>query len=60
MPTDSGPLALSATLNFSAMMSKACSQLIGWNSPCLSNLPSFMRSSGRVRRSLPYMIFDRK
>ena len=46
MPTDSGPL-VSAALNFSAMMSKACSQLIGWNSPCLSNLPSF-RSSGRV------------
>ncbi|MCY1385292.1 hypothetical protein D9M69_736670 [compost metagenome] len=60
MPMDPGPLALRATLNFSSMMSNAWSQLIGWNSPCLSYLPSFMRSSGSVRRSLPYMIFDRK
>ncbi|MCY1466151.1 hypothetical protein D9M71_844070 [compost metagenome] len=60
MPTEVGPLALSAALNFSSMMSKAWSQLTGWNSPCLSYLPSFMRSSGWVRRSLPYMIFDRK
>ena len=60
MPTASGPCALSAALVFSAMMPKACSQLTGWNSPCLSYWPFFMRSSGWVRRSLPYMIFDRK
>jgi hypothetical protein len=29
MPTALGPLSLSAALNFSAMMSKACSQLTG-------------------------------
>ncbi|MCY1349302.1 hypothetical protein D9M69_354850 [compost metagenome] len=60
MPMEPGPLAFRATLNFSAMMSNAWSQPIGWNSPCLSYLPSFMRSNGSVRRSLPYMIFDRK
>ena len=32
----------------------------GANSPFLSYLPSFMRSSGVVRRSSPYMILDRK
>ena len=54
MPTAVGPFAFSAALHFSSMMSKACFQLTGVNSPFLSNLPSFMRSSGVVRRSLPY------
>jgi hypothetical protein len=52
--------SFSVALTFSAMMSKAASQEIGANSPFLSNLPSFMRSNGRVRRSLPYMILERK
>src|SRR5262245_19179272 len=60
MPTLVGPLLLSAALNFSAMMSKASSQLTGVNSPFLSKRPSVLRSSGCVSRSLPYMIFDRK
>ena len=60
MPTAVGPFALSVALHFSAMMSKAWSQVTGVNSPFLSNLPSFMRSSGVVRRSLPYRIFERK
>ncbi len=50
----------SAAFHFSAMMSKAWSQLTGANSPFLSYLPFFMRSSGLVSRSSPYMIFDRK
>ncbi|MNO09068.1 hypothetical protein D3C81_2320370 [compost metagenome] len=60
MPIDSGPLLLSASLYFCAMMSKAWSHVTGWNSPCLSYWPLRMRSNGWVRRSLPYMIFDRK
>ncbi|MNY61657.1 hypothetical protein D3C86_1983600 [compost metagenome] len=60
MPTDPGPLLFKASLNLSSMMSKACSQLTGWNSPCLSYWPLLMRNSGWVRRSTPYMIFDRK
>ncbi|MNJ77072.1 hypothetical protein D3C77_744880 [compost metagenome] len=60
MPIASGPLFFSASLYLAAMMSKALSQLIGWNSPCLSYWPLRMRSNGWVRRSLPYMIFDRK
>ena len=36
MPTPEGPLSLSAALNFSAMVSKALSQLTGVNSPFLS------------------------
>ncbi|EXI64352.1 MAG: hypothetical protein AW08_03734 [Candidatus Accumulibacter adjunctus] len=55
-----GPPFFIAALHLSAMMSKACSQEIGVNSPFLSNLPSFMRSRGVVRRSLPYWTFDRK
>jgi hypothetical protein len=60
MPTDVGPLAFSAALNFSAITSKALSQDTGWNSPSLAYWPSFMRSSGVVSRSSPYMILDRK
>ncbi|MCY1308102.1 hypothetical protein D9M68_570850 [compost metagenome] len=60
MPTASGPLSLSTRLNCSAMTSKAWSQDTGANSPSLAYLPSFMRSSGVVSRSLPYMILDRK
>lgn len=60
MLMDSGPFAFSASLNFSAMMSKAASQLTGVNSPFLSYLPSVMRNSGCVRRSAPYMILERK
>ncbi len=60
MPTAVGPFALSVALHFSSMTSKACFQVIGVNSPFLSNLPSFMRSRGVVRRSLPYWILERK
>jgi hypothetical protein len=60
MPTPTGPLALSVALHFSSMTSNACFQLIGWNSPFLSNLPSFMRSNGVVRRSAVYWILARK
>ena len=60
MPTAVGPFSFSAFLKWSAISSKARSQLTGWNAPSLWNLPSRMRSSGSVRRSLPYMIFDRK
>jgi hypothetical protein len=52
-------LAMEA-FHFSAMMSKAWSQVISRNSPSLSYLPLVIRSSGLVRRSSPYMIFDRK
>ncbi len=60
MAIEPGPSAFSAVFHFSAMMSKAWFQVIGVNSPSLLYLPSFMRSSGRVRRSSPYMILDRK
>ena len=60
MPTADGPFFFRASFHFCAMMSKAASQLIGVNSPSLSNLPSFMRSSGWFSRSSPYMILDRK
>ncbi len=60
MPTAVGPFSRSAFLNCRSISSKARSQLTGVNVPSLSNLPSFMRSSGLVRRSSPYMIFDRK
>ena len=43
-----------------AIVSKASSQLTGVNSPSLANTPFRLRSSGVVRRSPPYMIFDRK
>ena len=60
MPTALGPAAFMASFHFSAMMSKASFQLTGVNSPFLSYTPFFLRSSGVVRRSLPYMILDRK
>ena len=53
MPTTVGPLALSTAFHFSAMMSKAWSQVTGVNSPSLWNCPSRMRSSGGVSRSSP-------
>jgi len=59
MPTEVGPLSLSARLNCSAMTSKAASQETGVKSPSLAYFPSFMRSSGVVSRSSPYMIFER-
>jgi hypothetical protein len=46
--------------DFSAMMSKAWSQVTGANSPFLSNFPFFMRSIGFCSRSSPYMILERK
>ncbi|MBV6406577.1 MAG: hypothetical protein EFKGCFLK_00122 [Rhodocyclaceae bacterium] len=62
MATPKGPCSgfFMVALTFSAMMSKARSQLTGANSPFLSNWPSFMRKSGVVRRSLPYWILARK
>ena len=60
MPTPAGPFSLRVCFHFWAMTSKAWSQLTGVNSPFLSYWPFFIRSSGVVRRSSPYMIFDRK
>jgi hypothetical protein len=60
MPTAVGPFALSVFLNCSAITSKALSQETGWNSPSLAYWPFFMRRSGRVSLSSPYMILDRK
>ena len=60
MPTACGPLAWSVAFHFSAMMSKAWSQVIGAKSPSLAYSPSRMRSSGWVSRSWPYMILERK
>ena len=60
MPTAVGPCSLSVAFHFSAMILKASSQEIGVKSPFLSNLPFFMRNSGFVNRSWPYMILDRK
>lgn len=60
MPMPEGPLFFRAAFHFSAMIWKACSQVMGVKSPFLSNLPPFMRSSGLVSRSSPYMIFERK
>src|SRR5829696_1168726 len=60
MPTPDGPLSRSAAFHFSAMTSNARSQLMGAKSPSLSNFPFFMRSSGVVSLSCPYMIFERK
>ena len=60
MPTEVGPLSLRARLNCCAMTSKAVSQDTRSNSPSFAYLPSFMRSSGAVRRSSPYMILERK
>ncbi len=60
MPTPLGPCFFSAALNFSAMTVKASSHETGVNSPFLSNLPFVLRSIGRVSRSWPYMILERK
>src|SRR5688500_9319477 len=60
MPTELGPFAFSAAFHFSAITSKAWSQLTGVNSPFLSYRPPFILSSGRVKRSSPYMILERK
>ena len=60
MPTAEGPPFLRAALNFSAMTVKASSQETGVKSPALSYLPFFLRSSGCVSRSSPYMILERK
>ena len=53
-------LFASALLNCCAMTSKASSQDTWVNSPSLSYLPFFLRRSGCVRRSSPYMTFERK
>jgi len=50
MPTALGPFSRRACFHFSAMTSKASSQLTGSKSPSLSNLPSFLRSSGVLWR----------
>jgi hypothetical protein len=60
MPTPDGPRFFSASLNFCAMTSKASSHETAVNSPFLSYRPFVLRSIGCVRRSWPYMIFDRK
>ncbi|MNK98891.1 hypothetical protein D3C87_1192690 [compost metagenome] len=60
MPTAVGPFSFSTRLNWAAITSNALSQLTGWNSPFLSYWPFFMRSSGLVSRSCPYMILERK
>ncbi|SAL66099.1 hypothetical protein AWB69_07470 [Caballeronia udeis] len=60
MPTAVGPFSFSTRLNCSAIVLKAWSHETGVNSPSFAYLPSFMRSSGVVRRSSPYMIFERK
>ena len=60
LPLFSSRLCWMAAFHFSAMRSKASSQDTGSNWPSLSYLPSFLRSSGWVSRSSPYMILDRK
>ena len=60
MPTAFGPLAARVSFHFTAMRSKASSQVTGSKSPSLWYSPSRLRSSGWVSRSPPYMIFDRK
>ena len=60
LPLFSSMLFASAAFHLSAMTSKASSQETGSNFPFLSNLPPVLRSSGWVRRSLPYMILGRK
>ncbi|MCY1225269.1 hypothetical protein D9M72_374590 [compost metagenome] len=60
MPTAVGPFSFSTRLNWRSISSKARSHVTGANSPFLSYLPFFMRKSGLVSRSCPYMIFDRK
>ena len=53
MPTALGPLALRAAFHFSAMTSKARSQVTGVKSPSLWKRPPRMRSRGWVSRSRP-------
>src|SRR5215510_999261 len=60
MPTLVGPFLARAALNCCAITSKASSQDTWVNSPFLSYLPLFLRNSGCVRRSCPYMILERK
>src|SRR6188472_259308 len=60
MPTAVGPLSFSTALARAAITSKASSHDTGVSSPFLSNTPPFLRSSGVVRRSPPYMILERK
>src|SRR5215510_911951 len=60
MPTPLGPCFASAALNCCAITSKASSHDTWVNSPFLSYLPPFLRRSGCVRRSWPYIIFERK
>src|SRR5687768_1261196 len=60
MPTPLGPRRLSASLNFSAITSKASSHDTPVNSPFLSYRPPRLRSSGCVRRSWPYITLERK
>src|SRR6185312_13635793 len=60
MPTVVGPPFASAALNCCAITSKASSHETWVKSPFLSYLPFFLRRSGCVNRSWPYMIFERK
>ena len=60
MPTAVGPFSRRTFFHCAAISSNARSHDTGANSPFLSYLPSFMRRSGVVSRSLPYMILDRK
>ncbi|MBS1246010.1 MAG: hypothetical protein H6R47_209 [Proteobacteria bacterium] len=60
MPTEVGPFFLSDSLNLASITLKASSHDTGVKSPFLSYLPPFLRSSGVVSRSWPYMILDRK
>src|ERR1051325_8528051 len=60
MPTPLGPCFFSAALNLSVITVNASSHDTGVNSPFLSNTPFVLRSMGRVRRSCPYIILERK
>src|SRR6187401_1445313 len=60
MPSAVGPFSFSVALARAAITSKASSHDTGVSSPFLSNAPPFLRSSGVVRRSPPYMILERK
>src|SRR4029079_16659276 len=60
MPTVVGPPFSSAALHFCAITSQVSSHETWVKSPFLSYLPFFLRRSGCVSRSWPYMIFERK
>src|SRR6476620_7049206 len=60
MPSAVGPFSFSVALAREAITSKASSHDTGVSSPFLSHTPSFLRKSGVVRRSPPYMILERK